>query len=332
MARRATDATVVIVSRSADAHASAVRDELVARGARCIILDGRTVMSGHAPLSCEPGGTIAVACNGDAGELDAKDVDVIWYRRECAPAEAPDAVIDADVQRVAASATRLALRRFADRATHARLVSSPSATVAAEDKLAQLDGAAAVGLRLPRTLVSNDPGRIRAFCDELGGTVLAKPLGAQFGFTIATATRADLGDDAALAVCPSIYQEIVPGDRHLRICVFGERTVTVALDSPELDWRFEATLPASAVHLPERVARKLRELLEHLDLRMGIIDMKVDRHGGDPYFFEINPQGQFLFLEAFLPGLGLAGTFADFLMDEANAARHSRRTMVAVPT
>lgn len=282
-------------------------------------------------MSFVPGGVVALTDGRDRHLLAADDVDVIWYRRECAPAEAPHAVTDADVQRVAASATRLALRRFVEHASRARMVSAPAATVAAEDKLVQLDGAVAVGLRLPRTLVSNDPERIRAFCDELGGTMLAKPLGSQFGFTIATATRADLQDDAALAVCPSIYQELVPGSRHLRICVFGERMVTVALDSPTLDWRFEHTLPATPVELPATVARRLRGLLTRLDLRMGIVDMKLDEEGGEPYFFEVNPQGQFLFLEAFCPTLGLAGIFADFLLDEARAARRARTPASPVP-
>ncbi len=48
---------------------------------------------------------------------------------------------------------------------------------------------------------------------------------------------------------------------------------------------------------------------------MGIFDVKLT-DDDEPVFLEVNPQGQFLFVEA-LCGLPLADIFAAFLVDQA---------------
>ena len=51
---------------------------------------------------------------------------------------------------------------------------------------------------------------------------------------------------------------------------------------------------------------------------MGIFDLKLDE-GVEPVWLELNPQGQFLFLEG-MTGLPLAQAFAEFLVAEAELA------------
>jgi hypothetical protein len=70
------------------------------------------------------------------------------------------------------------------------------------------------------------------------------------------------------------------------------------------------------------IERKLGDVLGRLGLRMGVADLKITP-AGDPVWLELNPQGQFLFLEG-LTGLDLTGAFADFLRDEARRAGSAR--------
>lgn len=51
---------------------------------------------------------------------------------------------------------------------------------------------------------------------------------------------------------------------------------------------------------------------------MGISDLKPAADGGPPYRLEVNPQGQFLFLEG-LGGPDVARPFADWLLGRASA-------------
>jgi hypothetical protein len=60
-----------------------------------------------------------------------------------------------------------------------------------------------------------------------------------------------------------------------------------------------------------------------LDLRMGVFDLKLTP-GGELVWLEINPQGQFLFIEG-LSELKLTDLLADFLAREARTAAARRR-------
>lgn len=54
-------------------------------------------------------------------------------------------------------------------------------------------------------------------------------------------------------------------------------------------------------------------------MAMGMIDLKITPDG-EPVWLEVNPQGQFLFLDA-LTGLELGKRFAEYLIAEQEAAK-----------
>ncbi len=200
---------------------------------------------------------------------------------------------------------------------HGAWVSTPEATRRAENKLVQLRAAQAAGFVVPRTLISQDPLTIRAFCAALPSpavikTVHGTPRSQLFSLRV---TDDHLSDDDALRMCPTIFQEYVPGHRHLRVLCCGRRSYAVQIETERLDWRLDLDTPMSPVRLEAAVERQLGDVLERLGLRMGVADLKITP-AGDPVWLELNPQGQFLFLEG-LTGLDLTGAFSDFLREEA---------------
>jgi hypothetical protein len=52
---------------------------------------------------------------------------------------------------------------------------------------------------------------------------------------------------------------------------------------------------------------------------MGVFDVKL-RPDGEPVFLEVNPQGQFLFVEG-MSDMPLGEAFAEFVVDELAAVR-----------
>ena len=52
-------------------------------------------------------------------------------------------------------------------------------------------------------------------------------------------------------------------------------------------------------------------MVRHLGLAMGVVDLKLDGDG-EPVWLEVNPQGQFLFVEG-LSGVPLTRALAEFL-------------------
>jgi hypothetical protein len=194
-----------------------------------------------------------------------------------------------------------------------RWINDPAAEVRADNKLVQLDAAQAAGLSVPDTLVSSNPEHIRDFVQSHGGRAIVKVVRGTGAFSIPTrrVTSKDLTDDESLEACPAIYQDLVEGSAHLRIHVFGDTVIAVRIDSPLLDWRPKLDVPMRPMTLEGTLAASLIGLVHELGLAMGIVDAKL-LDDGTLVFLEINPQGQFLFVEG-LTELPLAATMAAFL-------------------
>ena len=132
-----------------------------------------------------------------------------------------------------------------------------------------------------------------------------------------------LAQDEVLALTPAIYQECIPGARHLRISVAGERCDGALIEASDLDWRYDLNVPVRPFALEGDLERGLRATLRELGLVMGIFDVKLTGEG-EPVFLEVNAQGQFLFVEG-LCGLPLADRFAAFLVEQARLPAASRQ-------
>jgi hypothetical protein len=252
----------------------------------------------------------------DGQTVDVRTLNALWYRRTAGKQLLPEG---------ADAAYELHILRSIDRVFEGillndfrgRWVSHPLATQRAENKLLQLRAAAHAGLRIPSTLVSQDPARIRSFCAAHPGAIIkpvATPRGVDMAKTAVVSQELLVNDDV-LALSPSIYQECIHGERHLRISIFGERCHAALIEAKELDWRLDLNVPLSHYALESSLQRRLCATLRDLGLVMGILDVKLT-DDDEPVFLEINSQGQFLFVEA-LCGIPLAEHFAAFLVDEA---------------
>lgn len=170
----------------------------------------------------------------------------------------------------------------------------------ASNKIYQLDIAKKVGLPIPRTLVSNDPSSTLSFWKENHGKIIFKsflatyqqwretrPLRVEFLKYIHT-----------LKYVPCIFQEYINKSYDIRVVVIGNKLFagrTKASNLYEFDWRM--TQPNFKEHiLTEEIRELILKFMQELKLEFGAIDMKLTEDGR--YFFlEINPAGQFLFLE-----------------------------------
>jgi hypothetical protein len=263
--------------------------------------------------------------NGRAVEI--RSLDIVWWRRYfydqiVLPADVSDPMaIDVITGDCRVSAMGVMLSDF-----NGTWVSHPDATRRAENKLVQLRAARAAGFRIPKTLISQNPDRIRSFAAAQGGRVVVKSL-TNTNRAALTATVIDeqvLAADRALRLSPAIYQEPIPGTKHLRVHGFGEDFHAALITCAELDWRYHlADATIEGYELPSTVKSALSQVMRTLDLRMGVFDLKLTP-GGELVWLEINPQGQFLFIEG-LSELKLTDLLADFLAREARTAAARRR-------
>lgn len=253
--------------------------------------------------------------------LDVGELDVVWWRRTRFPQKLPSSVTDPVHIDLINNECRTALLGLLLNEFSGTWINEPAATQLAENKLVQLRVAQQAGFRVPRTLIAQDPGKIRLFCATLENKVIVKPLQGTREFDFLTVKFEEhLASDESLCLCPAIYQEYIPGNRHIRAHCFGDAVYAVMVESEEVDWRGNLDIPFSIFDVAEDVKMRLRAVLKALGLKMGIVDLKLTQEE-IPIWLEINPQGQFLFAEA-LSGLNLTSAFAAFLCEEARQVSH----------
>jgi hypothetical protein len=188
----------------------------------------------------------------------------------------------------------------------------------------------AAGLEVPETLFSNDPERIRDFIRRQGGVAaykLMRPASWMaeedgktriYGAYTTPVSEDQLpDDDEMIQLCPGIFQPLLRKSFEVRVCCLGDFFVAARINSQDderasTDWRAgQFHVGMEPYELPEEVAAACRRLLADLGLVFAALDFVVDPEGRH-IFLEVNPQGQFLFLEKRI-GVPLLDMFAEFL-------------------
>ncbi len=327
---------ILIVSEASDLHSDAVAWALRKKGHDCELLltpDFPTLLG----LSLRIGpddltGRFVLRGPGVVNEDRSAPFDTVWLRRP-GGAVLPEDMHPGDRQ-VAARQCEIFLAGvapFLDRGAGTFWVNPPASDVAAQQKGCQLRSAARAGLKIPETLISNDPAEIRAFLREHGGTVAHKLLrpaawlaqdeeGGEHIYAAYTVpvSEGQLPGDNALRLCPGIFQPYLQKQFEVRVACLGDHLVAIRINSQTddraaTDWRAgQIYVGMEPYDLPPDVAAACRRLLREFDLAHMSVDFVVDPDG-EHTFLEINPQGQFLFLET-RAGLPLLDMFSEFLV------------------
>ena len=261
----------------------------------------------------------------------AADFDAVWARKLWTPH-----IADEVAPELAAGCVRestAALHGFLDGLHAARWINPLAAAYAAENKLLQLRVATEVGLAVPHTLVTNDPGAVRAFHAEHAPLVakMLTPLSVSMDraelFVHTSAVReGDLAHLDQLRHSPMVFQTRVEKDVELRVACVAERLFTGAIDASRsergrVDWRLARPDEVAWRHaeLPAQVGERVLELMRRLGLVYGAVDL-IRTPSGEHVFLEVNPGGEWGMLERDL-GLPIAEALAAELL--ANEELHA---------
>ncbi len=322
--------TVLLLTRSDDNECvERVERAIAERGGASWRLDSdRFPTRIRLATSRGPGGDGATLRDGDR-TLDLDEVTAVWHRRTNVAADLPASLSPElrDAARRESFTTLLGTLNGLD----AFLLDPQERARRARDKLLQLRVAREAGLEVPRTLATNDPDAVRAFAATCDAGMVAKMMTSfavhEDGEERVVFTNVVGPDDLAhlggLAYGPMTFQERVPKRLELRATIVGERVFTASIDSQRLpraqvDWRREGQELLrhwQPYALPADVERALGALMDQLGLNYGAADFVVTP-GGRHVFLEVNPVGEFFWLELH-PGLPLSEAIADVLLGRA---------------
>lgn len=160
------------------------------------------------------------------------------------------------------------------------------------DRLTQLSGAAAFGLKVPRTAVTTRPGRARpgggsCIIKTAGHHLLEPDPGALRGL-FPRPLEVSRAGEAAQEPAPVIVQQYLPAEWELRVFVIGEQVVGYRVEKldPAQLWVDPEAVRVSRTSVPDGLCAKLLALSRHWRLQVAAFDLlAID---GDFVFLEVN--------------------------------------------
>ena len=258
-------------------------------------------------------------------QVSAVEVCAVWARKLWPPRMAQD--LDDRYRAMCVGESTAALEGFLDALHDARWVNDLQCQRAAENKQRQLRLAARAGLRVPRTLVTNDPVAARQFFAETDGETVAKLLrpisvsmDAVDAFVYTNRVREeDLASAETLRHCPMVFQELIPKACELRVAWVAGQIFAGAVDASgtsrgQTDWRRVAAEECrwQVAEVPAEIASGLHKLMSELGLVFGAVDL-ICTPTGEYVFLEVNPSGEWGMLERDL-GLPISEAIAAALV------------------
>lgn len=320
---------VLIPTYPKDVHALEVALALEDRGHEAVVWHGSDFPAVQSASIDLRGTEAAWEIAGLGLEGGRPPFEVVWFRRPTPPV-VPSTLHPSDlpVARRECQDFLVGLYHLVDwAAPDAFWVNSLASRPRSERKALQLAEAARAGLATPPTLMSNDPERIRRFLGEFQGRAIYKPFFPvqwESGDDVAVlltseVTAEDLPEDETLRLSPGIFQARVDKAHELRVTVMGAHLACARLlsqesDSTRIDWRAGAAgLRVEPDRLPEAVERACLRLMKSLGLVFGALDLIVTPEG-EHVFLEVNPSGQFLWVEEANSEIPLLAPFVDFLL------------------
>ncbi|MBV9013728.1 MAG: ATP-grasp ribosomal peptide maturase [Pseudonocardiales bacterium] len=322
--------SVLVLSEECDPTTDAVIEALVERGVEVFRADlGWFPTSLHLDADLGSSGWAGTLRAGNR-EITLGDLRSVFYRRPTAFTFSPD--LSNQELRHARMEAKLGLGGCLWSLPEVLWVNHP-ARQADMYKPTQLAAGKAVGLLVPRTLVTNRPGAVLRFAREVGGPIVVKPLGyasiheegRRRALYTHVLTDDELADLRGVETTAHLFQQYIGDKAHgLRLTVVGggedsqmfAAAIHAGSAAAAVDFRADyPSLTYRVVDIPDDVAAGVRAFMRHFSISFGCFDFCVDTTGRH-WLLECNSAGQFQFVEQ-ATGLPITAALADLLVKGA---------------
>ncbi|MFA6922881.1 MAG: hypothetical protein WC223_01385 [Bacteroidales bacterium] len=256
-----------------------------------------------------------------------EDIGIVWHIRPGLPV-ASNVVKSDGVKKFIENESRVCLQNIFASANF-NFVNHPLFTKFLEDgKFYPLKIAEAIGLNVPKTIITNDPEKLIKFSNDcnnkiivklLHGTVLKDKKDFYFIYANKIKTSYLKKEKENIKLSPIMAQEYIEKKTELRLTVIGKKIFTCAIDSQasektRIDWRKYdfAKVKHYQYFLSENIKKKIIKLMDKLNLNYGTIDLIITPNN-DYFFLEVNPSGQWGWIEE-ITGINISQGIAKYLI------------------
>ncbi|MEH6374737.1 hypothetical protein V7793_10450 [Streptomyces sp. KLMMK] len=269
------------------------------------------------------------------GLIDLDEIKAVWWRKPSAPRPSNSLPkLDLRYARRESDYALQGLWRLLISNPDIYWMSDPQNIRKASNKMIQMARGAAHGLMSPKSIVTNDPQEVCKFYDECSQRMVYKSMTGSLLMPgevlspdeefpgvplVRPFTDEDMKKVDSVRQSACMFQELVEKKHELRVTVFEDQIFTCQIDSQKsdltrYDWRRHDLRPSARVgKLPNSIAHACLAILDEFGLRFGAFDFIVtpeDKH----VFLEVNPNGQWLFVQEWVPELRLMQAFVDIMI------------------
>lgn len=205
-------------------------------------------------------------------------------------------------------------------------ISHPENITKAESKLFQLKTASKLGFTIPDTLVTNSPQIAKNFLNKYESLAFKTQKQSHINYNdtehcILTnkVTREHINNFSNIRISPVLFQPYIEKKTEIRVTVVDNEVFTAELHSQEtkeakIDWRKSEmkNLKHTPHNLPVELEKKCILLVKRLGLLFGAIDFILTPNG-EYVFLEINPNGQWAWIEEICPQLKISDSIISCL-------------------
>lgn len=294
---------ILLISHPHDEHARRVLEVLRRRGADGLLFDTARFPRGIGlTVHSTDGAGWQAEATVDGTRHDLADVRVVWWRRPL-PYELHDEVAGAEDRAFAYGECHHAVTGLWS-SLDAFWINDPEHDEVASRKMYQLKLASHLGLRTPRTCVTNEPHAAAQFAAGEGdeGTIYKSFAATERAWRETRLLRPEereLFDNVRFA--PVIFQERIPAVADVRVTIVGDQVfpaqIRTSASGYQYDFRMTMDHAEMRPHeLPQEIEKRLLELMTTLGIVYGAVDLRLTPEG-DYVFLEVNPAGQWLFIE-----------------------------------
>jgi hypothetical protein len=292
------DPTVIIIGSVADAHVQSVCSRLPQASIPAIIDLSKYLSTYAASIEYGPNGQAALQLFPSEYRT-LESVKAIWWRR---PLAFNSKASEKELSRFFECQFEFFWTSFLSfLPKDVRWYNDWRADYAIDRNASQLRIAHEFGLKIPETLITSCPSQAKRFVRDRESAVF-KSFGGSVTYWEPTmlASSENLEQLWLLGPRPVIFQEYIAGPHDYRVIIIDDKVFSVEFDTEQSAYRYDVRVdvstPCRTVGLEEVIVEKLKAMLKHLGLRYGAFDLRRNRTG-DLVFFELNPAGQFLYLD-----------------------------------
>jgi glutathione synthase/RimK-type ligase-like ATP-grasp enzyme len=319
---------ILVITNKNDAHVDYIIPNLKKRGANVLRINTEDFPRKNSINIALADGYHNFTLLTIFGNTDISSICSVWYRRPGKP-EPSFAIANEEYIKFFYNETQEVLNALY-LLVDCLWVNHPNDIRLSDNKIYQLVQAKKLGFNIPNTIVTTNPEIAKDFIASSKNSVIIKPLkyiilngySNQKNKTIYTSlvSSGEMDFLEEIKLCPVLMQENIIKDIELRVTVIGEKVFTAAIQSQKsditrIDWRKginKFVLEYSVYNLPENIEQLCISLVRSMNLKFGAIDI-IKTHAGEYIFLEINPNGQWLWIEL-ATGMPIGDSLVDLLL------------------